>query len=218
MHIQVVNFKLQGLSHEQYMKACKEQFAPAFRDMPGLISKVWLSNPETNTYGGVYTWRDKAAADAYLASDLFRSIQNHPNLTEVTSTNFGVLDGIVTGPTHPDPFGFAAVSQDLTAARQFYERLYPYKAIEGIFAGIKYISIMKDGVTLVNVFEKSAANPIHGTIPILKVDSVKQSLEALEALGGSVVIPETTCPCTDTSFAVCADPGGNQFMFKEATN
>jgi hypothetical protein len=97
MHIQIVTFHLNGITDAQYAQACKEQFAPAFRALPGLISKVWLRNPDTNTYGGVYTWQDKAAMDVYLASELFRSVQNHPNLSDVTSKDFGVLDGITTG-------------------------------------------------------------------------------------------------------------------------
>ena len=98
MHIQIVTFKLKGLAEAEYVRACEEQFAPAFREVPGLISKVWLKNTEANTYGGVYTWRDKAAMDAYIASALFRSVQQHPHLTEVTSRDYGVLEGIVTGP------------------------------------------------------------------------------------------------------------------------
>lgn len=216
MHIQIVTFKLNGITEAEYINTCEEQFAPAFRNVPGLISKVWLRNADTNTYGGVYTWRNRAAMDAYLASDLFRSAQQHPYFAEVTSRDFGVIEGIATSATYPDPFGFAAIAEDLQAAKTFYQRFYPYQVIEGIFGGIRYISIMKDGATLVNVFEKSDVNPIHGTIPILKVTSVTQSVRTLEELGGSVVIPAATCPCTDTTFAVCADPGGNQLMFKEA--
>jgi predicted enzyme related to lactoylglutathione lyase/heme-degrading monooxygenase HmoA len=216
MHIQIVTFKLYGITEAEYIHACEEQFAPAFRNMAGLISKVWLRNAETNTYGGVYTWRDKTAMDAYMASDVFRSAQQYPHFAEVTSRDYGVIEGITTGAAYPDPFGFAAVAQDLQAAKEFYQRFYPYQVIEGTFGGIRYISIMKDGATLVNVFEKSHVNPIRGTIPILKVASVTQSVRTLEESGGSVVIPAATCPCTDTTFAVCADPGGNQLMFKEA--
>ena len=54
MHIQIINFNLKDLSEEDY-QAAGEELAPAFADVPGLISKVWLANSETNTYGGVYT-------------------------------------------------------------------------------------------------------------------------------------------------------------------
>jgi predicted enzyme related to lactoylglutathione lyase len=74
---------------------------------------------------------------------------------------------------------------------------------------------MKDGVTLVAAFERSASNPISGTIPILKVDSVGEYVEILQSIGGKVLIPESTCPCTTTSFALCTDKEGNQFIIKE---
>ena len=42
MVIQVVNFNLEGITHEEYMGAAKE-VAPAFKELSGLRSKVWLS-------------------------------------------------------------------------------------------------------------------------------------------------------------------------------
>lgn len=52
MHIQVVTFQLEGLSGEDYLAACN-QLAPAIAQVPGLIRKTFIANPETNTYGGV---------------------------------------------------------------------------------------------------------------------------------------------------------------------
>ena len=91
MVIQVVNFRLHGLSEADYESAC-EQLAPTFRDVPGLLSKVWLKNTETNTYGGVYTWADRAALDAYKASELFAMVRTHPHFQEATSNDFDVLE------------------------------------------------------------------------------------------------------------------------------
>jgi predicted enzyme related to lactoylglutathione lyase len=122
---------------------------------------------------------------------------------------------VATTLTHPEPFGIATAADDLEAAKEFYTSLYPYPVTEGVFADIRYLSIMKDGVCLVNVFERSEHNPIRSTIPILKVDSVEEHLRLISSLGGKVIIPESTCPCTNTSFAICADDEGNQFMIKE---
>lgn len=90
-HIQIVNFNLNGMTQAQYEQACETQFAPAFRDVPGLLSKVWLSDPATNTYGGVYSWRDREALQAFLESPLFSSVASHPNLANITSRVFEVL-------------------------------------------------------------------------------------------------------------------------------
>lgn len=91
MYIQVVNFHLQDLSDSEFRAACDE-IAPAFADVPGLISKVWLANRGTNTYGGVYTWDTREAMEAYGESELFRAVASNPNFAEITSASFDVLE------------------------------------------------------------------------------------------------------------------------------
>ena len=122
---------------------------------------------------------------------------------------------MLTAITHPEPFGIATVANDLKAAREFYTKMYPYKVVNGVFAGIEYFSIMKDRATLVTVFQRSSENPITGTIPILKVESVPEYAGFLQSLEGKVIIPASTCPCTMASFALCTDREGNQFIIKE---
>jgi len=90
MHIQIVNFKLEGLSDEDYRKAAVDLAAP-FAEVDGLLSKQWIANPETNTYGGVYYWRDRGAMESFAGTDLFKSVATHPNLAEITSTDFEIL-------------------------------------------------------------------------------------------------------------------------------
>ena len=45
MVIQVVNFNLGGITHEEYMGVAKE-VAPAFIELSGLRYMVWLSDEE----------------------------------------------------------------------------------------------------------------------------------------------------------------------------
>lgn len=92
MHIQIVNFNLKGVSEADYRALC-DQLAPAFAAMPGLIAKVWLADPDSNTYGGVYTWENKAAMEAYMQSEIFNNVVNHPNLANITSKDFSILEG-----------------------------------------------------------------------------------------------------------------------------
>src|SRR5688500_11035571 len=91
MHVLIVNFQLDGVSEEQYRGLCDE-LAPAFAEVEGLESKVWLANAETGTYGGVYLFRDQEAFAAFAASDLARGVAQHPNLRDVTMRDYGVLD------------------------------------------------------------------------------------------------------------------------------
>lgn len=92
MHIQVVNFNLKNMSDEEFRKMC-DGLAPNFASIPGLISKVWLADEATNTYGGVYTFRDRGSYEAYTRSELFQAVGKHPNFTNITSKDFGILEG-----------------------------------------------------------------------------------------------------------------------------
>ena len=65
----------------------------AVREVPGLISKVWLADELTNTYGGIYTWVDRAAMVAFANSDLSKAIASNPNFVDITSRDFAVLEG-----------------------------------------------------------------------------------------------------------------------------
>jgi predicted enzyme related to lactoylglutathione lyase len=91
------------------------------------------------------------------------------------------------------PFGVTVSADSLERAREFYAKVYPdYVSItEGFFGTINYFSLIgEDGEVLVNVLQKQADNPIHGAIPMLKVDSVVEWIARVEATGGKVVIPQ----------------------------
>lgn len=91
MYIQIATFQLQGFSGEDYLGACN-QLAPAIAQVPGLISKTFIANPETNTYGGVHIWRDRASMEAYRSSDLWRTIEGQPAFVGLVSQEFEVLE------------------------------------------------------------------------------------------------------------------------------
>lgn len=93
MHIQIVNFRLKDMSDAEYRSLCDLEFAPAFAGVPGLLTKVWLADRDSGVYGGVYTWRDKQAMDEYMKSDLLTAVLNHPNLVDITSKDFEILEG-----------------------------------------------------------------------------------------------------------------------------
>jgi len=90
--IQVVNFHLKDLSDAEYRNVC-DGLAPELALVPGLISKVWLADETSNTYGGVYTWVDRQAMDAFARSDFFQAFATNPNFANITSSVFGILEG-----------------------------------------------------------------------------------------------------------------------------
>jgi hypothetical protein len=92
MEILIINFSLNGISDAEYRNQC-DAIAPAFAAVPGLLSKVWLADVANGVYGGVYTFRDTAAADAFVGSDLMAQVAQNPALVGVTARRFAVLSG-----------------------------------------------------------------------------------------------------------------------------
>jgi len=92
MVIQVVNFNLEGLTHDQYADAAKK-VASAFTEVKGLKSKVWLSDKDNNVYGGVYTWENRQSMEDYLNSQFYDEVLgSHPNFVNVSYKAYEVLD------------------------------------------------------------------------------------------------------------------------------
>jgi quinol monooxygenase YgiN len=90
--IQIVNFKFNGLTDAEDRGTC-DGLAPELARAPGLISKTWLADEASNTYGGVYTWADRQAMDAFARSELYRAFATNPSFVNITSKTYGVLDG-----------------------------------------------------------------------------------------------------------------------------
>ena len=92
MHIQVINFNLEGITRTEYEAVCDE-LAGAFAALPGLISKHWLADEKNNTYGGVYIWETRDAYQAFIDSELFAGVGANPALANITSKDFDVIEG-----------------------------------------------------------------------------------------------------------------------------
>jgi hypothetical protein len=90
MEILIVNFSLEGITESEYRSVCND-VAPAFAAVPGLVSKVWLADPANGVYGGVYTFENAAAVDAYLASDLLAQVAANPAFVDISVRRFEVL-------------------------------------------------------------------------------------------------------------------------------
>ncbi|HVL53668.1 MAG TPA: YdhR family protein [Vitreimonas sp.] len=91
MHVLVITFHLDGISEVEYLATCN-QVAPAFAAVPGLISKTFIADRATNTYGGVYFWRDRDSVEAFKQSDLARAVATDPTLAGFTIQEFEVLE------------------------------------------------------------------------------------------------------------------------------
>lgn len=61
-------------------------------ELPGLVSKTWLANEDTNTYGGVYVWQDREAMEAYRENDIYKGMMDNPYFKDFTVSDFAVLE------------------------------------------------------------------------------------------------------------------------------
>jgi hypothetical protein len=91
MHVLVVTFSLRDLDDAAY-RAHAEAIAPVFAGLPGLLSKTWLADAAANRYGGVYLFADRAALEAYLASDIVRGVRANPHFADLSVQAFEILE------------------------------------------------------------------------------------------------------------------------------
>ena len=93
MHAQVVTFGLNGITEEQFHEDCESK-TQLFANLPGLLAKFWLRDPETNTYGGVYVWADQETYERYVKGEIFDAIKANEHLKNVESRDFGVFEDL----------------------------------------------------------------------------------------------------------------------------
>lgn len=92
MKVQVVTFNLDGLTDEDFRRACEEQWAAIVAAMPGLVSKSWLANSATNTYCGVYVWENPAALEQYAETAFFRQFAADHRIANLHAEVFDVIE------------------------------------------------------------------------------------------------------------------------------
>ena len=90
MHAQLITYQLKDISQADYLKQMVEPDAPILAGVKGLVSKVWLSDIEKNTFGGFYLWENKAAMEAFMSSDLVKAVVSRPFVKNVSSVDFDV--------------------------------------------------------------------------------------------------------------------------------
>jgi hypothetical protein len=99
MEALIVTFKTQATIDE--FTTANEEEAPAFADVDGLLAKIWIADPDSYTYGGIKLFRDSAAVDRYLESDIFKSIVEDPSVEDATYRRYQVIESL-TAKTQPE--------------------------------------------------------------------------------------------------------------------
>lgn len=90
MQAQLITYQLKDISQADYLKQMVEPDAPVIAKVPGLISKIWLTDQEKNTFGGFYLWENKSAMDDFMHSDLVKAVVSRPFVQNVSSVDFEV--------------------------------------------------------------------------------------------------------------------------------
>ena len=91
MHVQVVTYRLADISDPEFNEANRE-FAEMMATQPGLLSKIWLKDPDDNVYGGVYLWQDRQACQSFLAGELWGEVAKDESVMDLTSHDYTVND------------------------------------------------------------------------------------------------------------------------------
>ena len=100
MHALVVSFAVPGKSADDVIELV-EPLVPAFANLPGNLAKIWVADPDTNRYGGVYLWRDSKDVQAFLRSDLWHAVENHPAFADFDVRQYQVIEPF-TKATQPE--------------------------------------------------------------------------------------------------------------------
>jgi hypothetical protein len=98
MEALIVTFKTDA--SEEAFTAANEGNAPVFTDVDGLLAKIWIVDPESTTYGGIYLFRDRAALEGFRESDLFKGILAEPSFEGASHRRYQVIEEL-TAKTQP---------------------------------------------------------------------------------------------------------------------
>lgn len=96
MYVQIINFNLDGMTEEEWHQAGR-RLLDDYAKLPGLLAKIWIGDAESNTFGGIYLWRDKETLDAFNKGPLGERIRNHPNYADPSFRQFRVVEELTRG-------------------------------------------------------------------------------------------------------------------------
>ena len=93
MVIVQVNYRYEG-DPVEWARAYTEERARMFVDLPGLVWKIWLDAPEENRTGGIYLFRDRAHAQAYVDGPMLGRHRVNPVISDLTVTMSDTRDAM----------------------------------------------------------------------------------------------------------------------------
>lgn len=95
-----INFKYNGLSAAEFEELVNPMAQP-ISQVEGLHWKIMMHNSQLAEAGGIYLFENAASVEAYLSSPIVAQITSHPDLSDFSVKQFGIMDGfteITRGP------------------------------------------------------------------------------------------------------------------------
>src|SRR5262245_56853304 len=92
MYMRIVTFGITIPEAEYH--ALAGSVAEAFTHWPGPVATWWLNASASGTYGGVYLFDDRAAADASRGTPQFAALAENPVFTDLSVREFDLIEGL----------------------------------------------------------------------------------------------------------------------------
>lgn len=102
MHLQLITFRLNGMTAEEYEAHCAE-VAPRFAEIPGLRSKIWIAEPDGPVRGGVYLWERRDWAERHARGPIVAAMRADDRFADLAIRELDVL----AEPTAVTRWGFS---------------------------------------------------------------------------------------------------------------
>jgi Putative mono-oxygenase ydhR len=71
-----------NVSTGEWLRHCR-RIVDMMLSVPGLEWKLWVASPAPNSAGGIYLFRDEAAAAAYVGGPVIAALRHNPNVRDV---------------------------------------------------------------------------------------------------------------------------------------
>ena len=69
-----------------------DRFAVPIANVPGLIWKMWLESPGTNSFGGIYLFESETALQKFFDGPIAAQISKSPEYANVEMKSFDVME------------------------------------------------------------------------------------------------------------------------------
>ena len=91
MEMYTMQFRYE-VSEEEFNEVNGPDMAKKVTEIPGLIWKYWLHNPETKECLGVYHFKDRASVEAYMKSDWVKGFSSIPGYTLEAQRRYTLIE------------------------------------------------------------------------------------------------------------------------------